>query len=42
MVLILYYDSVSSGCRAVYMLLKGNGVPFLLKQTELQTGGYVC
>ena len=38
MVLEFYYDMVSSGCRAVYYLLKEGGVPFELKLTELQKG----
>ena len=38
MVLEFYYDLVSSGCRAVYLLLKEGGVPFEPKLTELQKG----
>lgn len=41
MVLEFYYDMVSSGCRAVYFLLKEGGVPFELKLVELQKGEHL-
>lgn len=41
MVLEFYYDLVSSGCRAVYLLLKEGGVPFEPKLTELQKGQHL-
>lgn len=41
MVLEFYYDFVSSGCRAVYLLLKEGGVAFEPKLTELQKGQHL-
>ena len=42
MVLEFYYDMVSEPCRAIYLFLKLNKVPFEPKEVSIIKGKFIC